>query len=48
MTNPFNLPDDLTRPEDDLIAKANAGQLLSLGNKRRGEPISGSTSLRDG
>ena len=37
MTNPFKLPDDLTDPEKDLIAKAKAGQLCSLGSKRPGE-----------
>ena len=37
MANPFKLPDNLTGPEDDLIAKAKAGQLCSLGSKRPGE-----------
>ncbi len=30
MTNPFKLPDDLTGPEEDLIAKAKAGEWCFL------------------
>ena len=37
MTNPFKLPDDLTGPEQELIAKAKAGEWCSLGDKRPGK-----------